>query len=47
VIKTLGEVWPIAQKTVKEIQIIAREGLSMPKSTSAPLNGKMVAQISE
>ena len=36
VIKTLGEVWPIAQKTVKELQIIAREGLFIPKSTDTP-----------
>jgi hypothetical protein len=33
VIKTLGEVWPVAQKTVKEVQIIARETLSVPKSS--------------
>jgi hypothetical protein len=39
VIKTLGEVWPVAQKTVKEVQIIARETLSVPKSTNAQLSG--------
>ncbi|KIN00207.1 hypothetical protein OIDMADRAFT_164438 [Oidiodendron maius Zn] len=32
VIKTMGEVWPVAQKTVKEVQIIARETLSLPKT---------------
>ena len=31
VIKTMGEVWPVAQKTLKEVQIIARETLSLPK----------------
>lgn len=30
VIKTLGEVWPVAVKTVKEVQDIAREGLCVP-----------------
>jgi hypothetical protein len=39
VIKTLGEVWPVAQKTVKEVQIIARETLSVPMSTNAQLSG--------
>lgn len=38
VIKTLGEAWPIAQKTVKEVQIIAREAFSIPKPTD-PLLG--------
>ena len=37
VIKTMGEVWPVAQKTVKEVQIIAREALLLPK-TSIPTN---------
>ena len=35
VIRTMGEVWPVAQKTVKEVQIIARETLSLPKASNS------------
>jgi hypothetical protein len=36
VIKDMSEVWPVARKTVKEVQMIARQTLSLPKTSNPP-----------
>lgn len=47
VIKSLSEVWSVAQRTVTEVQFIAREGLSMSKPTTTSSSEEMMTQTSE